>query len=89
MIVEVMLHGQLLGTTEWNADKKGSTFQYNNEIVKVIEPSPIIMPTEERIFETNRDHINFHNLPYLLSDSMPDDFGNVMMKEWLKQREKL
>ncbi len=86
MIVEVMLHGQLLGTAEWNADKKSSTFQYNNEIVKVIEPSPILMPREERIFETNRDHINFHNLPYLLSDSMPDDFGNAMMKEWLKQR---
>ena len=86
MIVEVMLHDQLLGTAEWNADKRSSTFQYNNEMVKVIEPSPIIMPTEERIFETNRDHINFHNLPYLLSDSMPDDFGNVMMKEWLKQR---
>lgn len=86
MIVEVMLHGQLLGTAEWSADKKSSIFQYNTEMVKVIEPSPIIMPTEERIFETNRDHINFHNLPYLLSDSMPDDFGNVMMKEWLKQR---
>ncbi len=86
MIVEVMLHGQLLGTAEWNADKKSSTFQYNSNMIKVIEPSPIIMPTEERIFETNRDHFNFHNLPYLLSDSMPDDFGNVMMKEWLKQR---
>jgi serine/threonine-protein kinase HipA len=43
------------------------------------------MPTQERIFETNRDHLHFHNLPYLLSESMPDDFGNAMMKEWLKQ----
>jgi len=86
MIVEVMLHGQLLGTAEWNSTKRSSTFQYNTNIVNVIEPSPIIMPTEGRIFETNRDHINFHNLPYLLSDSMPDDFGNIMMKEWLKQR---
>ena len=86
MIVEVMLYGQVLGTVEWN-DKKGiSTFQYSDKIMNTIEPSPIIMPTAERIFETNRDHINFHNLPYLLSDSMPDDFGNVMMKEWLKQR---
>ena len=87
MIVEVMLYGQLLGVAEWNSNKKSSTFQYNTDIVNVIEPSPILMPTEERIFETNRDHINFHNLPYLLSDSMPDDFGNIMMKEWLKQRE--
>jgi serine/threonine-protein kinase HipA len=86
MLVEVMLYGRLLGTAEWNPDKKSSVFQYNSSIVNALEPSPIIMPTEERIFETNRDHINFHNLPYLLSDSMPDDFGNVMMKEWLKQR---
>jgi serine/threonine-protein kinase HipA len=86
MMVEVILYGKLLGTAEWNSDKKSAVFQYQNDVVNVIEPSPIIMPTEERIFETNRNHINFHNLPYLLSDSMPDDFGNVMMKEWLKQR---
>ena len=86
MIVEVKLYGQTLGTAEWN-DKKGiSAFQYSDKIINTIEPSPIVMPTETRIFETNRDHIHFHNLPYLLSDSMPDDFGNVMMKEWLKQR---
>lgn len=86
MIVEVMLYGKLIGTAEWNDKKGNSTFQYSSEIINAIEPSPIIMPTAERIFETNRNHINFHNLPYLLSDSMPDDFGNVMLKEWLKQR---
>ncbi|MBL4657491.1 MAG: type II toxin-antitoxin system HipA family toxin [Flavobacteriales bacterium] len=87
MIVEVFLFGQPLGTAEWNATRGSSTFQYSSEVINSIEPSPIIMPTKERVFETNRDHINFHDLPYLLSDSMPDDFGNVMMKEWLKQRD--
>lgn len=86
MIVEVMLYGRLLGTAEWNESLGHSVFQYSTDIINTIEPSPIIMPTEERIFETNRSHINFHNLPYLLSDSMPDDFGNAMMKEWLSQR---
>lgn len=87
MIVQVKLYDEVLGTIEWNDNKGSSTFQYSNEALnRGIEPSPIIMPTQERIFETNRDHINFHNLPYLLSDSMPDDFGNIMMKEWLKQR---
>jgi len=86
MIVEVWLFDKLLGTAEWNDKRGSSTFQYSSEIIHTIEPSPIIMPTEERIFETNRNHLNFHNLPYLLSDSMPDDFGNVMMKAWLKQR---
>lgn len=87
MIVEVKLYEETLGTIEWNYNKGSSTFQYSNEALnRRIEPSPIIMPTQERIFETNRDHINFHNLPYLLSDSMPDDFGNLMMKEWLRQK---
>ncbi len=86
MIIRVMLYGHLLGTAEWNAERKSSVFQYSSEIINKIEPSPIIMPTARRIFETNRDHINFHNLPYLLADSMPDDFGNRMMKEWLSQK---
>lgn len=87
MIVEVSLYGQSLGTVDWNRDKGSSIFQYNAQMIGKIEPSPIVMPTEARIFETNRDHLNFHNLPYLLSDSLPDDFGNVMMKAWLRQRD--
>jgi len=87
MIVEVMLYGQRIGVAEWNSERRSSVFQYSSEIINSIEPSPIVMPISERIFETNRGHINFHNLPYLLSDSMPDDFGNVMMKEWLKQKD--
>jgi serine/threonine-protein kinase HipA len=86
MIVEVKLYDEALGTVEWNEKKGSSIFQYSDRALhRGIEPSPIIMPTQERIFETNRDHLHFHNLPYLLSDSMPDDFGNAMMKEWLKQ----
>ncbi|MCP4310305.1 MAG: type II toxin-antitoxin system HipA family toxin [Bacteroidetes bacterium] len=87
MIVEVKLYGETVGSAEWNANKGCAVFQYSNEAIhRRIEPSPIIMPTQESVFETNRDHINFHNLPYLLSDSMPDDFGNMMMKEWLRQK---
>lgn len=87
MIVEVKLYGEKLGAIEWNDSKGSSTFQYSdNAFFSELEPSPIMMPIQERTFETNRDHINFHNLPYLLSDSMPDDFGNIMMKEWLRQK---
>lgn len=87
MIVQVKLYGETIGSIEWSDDRNSATFQYSNEFINGnIEPSPIIMPTQERIFETNRDHVNFHNLPYLLSDSMPDDFGSMMMKEWLRQK---
>ncbi len=86
MIVEVSLYGQVIGITEWNMAKGISTFQYNSNIMNALEPSPILMPTAGRIYETGRDHLNFHQLPYLLSDSLPDDFGNIMMKEWLMHR---
>lgn len=87
MIVEVLLYGKTIGTAEWSDDRGTSIFQYSTEALeRGIEPSPIVMPTQGRTFETNRDHINFNNLPYLLSDSMPDDFGNIMMKEWLRQK---
>ena len=88
MIVEVSLYNEVLGQIEWNESKNTAVFQYSNAALsRGIEPSPILMPLEQRIFETNRDHINFHNLPYLVSDSMPDDFGNTMMKEWMRRRE--
>ena len=87
MIVQVKLYNEELGTVEWNSTKGSAIFQYSENALKNgIAPSPILMPKQEKIFETNRDNINFHNLPYLLSDSMPDDFGNIMMKEWLKQK---
>ncbi|MBL4652877.1 MAG: type II toxin-antitoxin system HipA family toxin [Flavobacteriales bacterium] len=87
MLVQVSLYGESLGTVDWNEQKGSAVFQYSeSSYTNPREPSPLLMPKEGRTYETNRDHINFHNLPYLLSDSMPDDFGNVMMKEWLKQK---
>jgi serine/threonine-protein kinase HipA len=87
MIVEVKLYGETLGQAEWNMSKGCTVFQYSrNAVRRGIEPSPILMPLEQGTFETTRDHSQFHFLPYLLSDSMPDDFGNIMMKEWLRQR---
>ena len=87
MIIEVKLYNETIGSVEWNDSRGCSTFQYSKEgFIRNIEPSPVLMPVQEGIFETNRDHVNFHHLPYLLSDSMPDDFGHVMMKEWLRQK---
>ena len=87
MLVQVNLYGEPIGTVDWNAQNGNSIFQYTDSFYSNnIEPSPILMPKEGRTYVSNRDHMNFHNLPYLLSDSMPDDFGNIMMKEWLRQK---
>lgn len=86
MIIEVFLYGQKIGSVEWSDERRRSLFQYSSQIINTIEPSPIIMPTSAKSYETTRDHENFHNLPYLLSDSMPDDFDNTMMKRWLQEQ---
>ena len=87
MLVQVNLYGKSIGTVDWDEENGNSVFQYTeNSYSHQLEPSPILMPKEGKTYISTRDHINFHNLPYLLSDSMPDDFGNAMMKEWLKQK---
>ena len=87
MLVQVNLFGKQIGTVDWDAEKGNTIFQYSDGFLSNnIEPSPILMPKEGKTYITNRDHINFNNLPYLLSDSMPDDFGNTMMKEWLRKK---
>jgi len=87
MLVQVKLYGASLGTVDWDETNGNSIFEYTeSSFSNKLEPSPILMPKEGKTYVTNRDHINFHNLPYLLSDSMPDDFGNTMMKEWLRQK---
>lgn len=87
MLVQVNLYNKSIANVEWNSERGMATFQYTDSFLESnIEPSPILMPKEGKTFITNRDHINFHSLPYLLADSMPDDFGNMMMKEWLRQK---
>ena len=87
MLVQVNLYGNSIGTVDWDVVNGNSVFEYTeNSYTNQLEPSPILMPKEGKTYVSSRDHINFHNLPYLLSDSMPDDFGNTMMKEWLRQK---
>jgi len=87
MIVQVSLYGKSLGAVNWDEKRGSAIFQYSeSSYANSIEPSPILMPKEGRTYQTNRDHKNFHDLPYLLSDSMPDDFGNIMMREWLRKK---
>jgi serine/threonine-protein kinase HipA len=87
MIISVKLYGEELGFLQWDSMKGNSIFQYSEAAInRGLQPSPIVMPLEQRVFETNRNHLNFHNLPYMIADSMPDDFGNAMMKAWLQQR---
>jgi serine/threonine-protein kinase HipA len=81
----VILWGTDIGAVSWIEDRAIGVFQYAPDFVRSgIEVSPLEMPLRESPYEfpdLNTD--SFRGLPGLLADSLPDDFGNALIDEWL------
>lgn len=89
MIVNVNYDGKEVGIVA--QDNAGNyAFRYNpNFLNSGIQLSPILMPLENRTFIFNDRAWNpetFKFLPPMLADSLPDDFGNRLMRQWLIER---
>ncbi len=82
---EVFLWGRLIGAVYWDVDRSVAAFEYAPEFRRSnIELSPICMPLGERIYRyPELRNTSFHGLPGLLADSLPDDFGNAIIEQWL------
>lgn len=88
--VRVYAWDHFIGSVIWSPSREVATFEFDQEFVKLsIDLAPITMPLEdlqrgERIFEfTTLTKGVFHGLPGLLSDALPDDFGNEVMNAWV------
>ena len=81
----VELWGRRIGAVTWVEARGLGVFQYTPEFANSgIEVSPLQMPGREAPYEfagLNRD--TFKGLPGLLSDSLPDRFGNALINVWL------
>jgi serine/threonine-protein kinase HipA len=84
--VEVFLWGERVGVTLLDPRYGYYAFRYTPEFRKLgIEPSPLQMPTEPdrtHLF-TNLAVETYRRLPALLSDALPDDFGNALIDRWM------
>lgn len=92
-MAEVKLWGELVGAIRWDAHEQLGYFQYNQKFLqRGWDLSPIKMP----IAQGNRIHHfpelrkartetedTFKGLPGLLSDSLPDRYGNKLINTWL------
>ena len=82
---EVMLWGSRVGVTVFDDASGLGSFEYDRDfLTSGIEVSPVVMPLSNRVYsfpELNRN--SFHGLPGLLSDSLPDKFGNAVINAWL------
>ena len=88
--LDVFLWGTRVGTAycrEWHPIVQ---FEYSEEIRALgVEVSPLVMPLGPTRFEfPDLPILSFKGLPGLLSDSLPDKFGNKVIAAWLREQGK-
>jgi serine/threonine-protein kinase HipA len=84
-VAEVRLWGRTIGAVALDEGAHVATFEYDPAFARSgIEIAPLTMPLAPRVYafpvlapET------FSGLPGLLSDSLPDRFGNALIDAWL------
>ena len=87
--IKVLLWGKELGALHWIAEKNYASFEYFESFLKSkLNVSPIHLPTQNaknHIFSfPNLNEDTFKGLPGLLSDVLPDDFGNQLINQYLR-----
>ncbi len=82
---EVMLWGRRIGAVYWDAADRLAVFEYDPAFRRSgIELAPVMMPHGPRIYRfPDLGKSSFRGLPGLLADSLPDDFGNAVIDQWL------
>ena len=84
--VEVRLWGVRVGVASREADSPCVKFEYDPAFFDCgVEPSPLQMRVARKVYAfPELPARSFHGLPGLLSDSVPDKFGNAVIDVWLK-----
>ena len=86
----VYLWGTHVGTVSLVGDDPIARFQYTDEFRGMgVELSPLRMPLSPAVFAFPDLPVqSFYGLPGLLSDSLPDKFGNKVIAAWLREQNK-
>ncbi|PJJ10370.1 serine/threonine-protein kinase HipA [Flavobacterium sp. 1] len=94
-VADVKIWNHKVGVVLWDKQRNYGVFEYDKQFFKLgLDLSPIMMPVADaqrgrKIFsfpQLNPD--TFKGLPGLLSDSLPDKFGNQIIDAWLVQQGK-
>ena len=82
---EVMMWGTKIGTVVFDETDGLGSFEYDPDFLSSgIEIAPVAMPLARRVYRfPELSKQSFHGLPGLLSDSLPDKFGNAVIDAWL------
>ena len=84
--VEVTIWGETVGMLSWSSNTRLGIFNYCDAwIDRKIDLSPICMPISQhrRSYSFPKlGRATFRGLPGMLSDSLPDHFGNQVVRSW-------
>ena len=93
---EVRIWGEFVGAVRWDLDQRLASFEYDPKfLLKGWDLSPIKMPIRNgnRIYSfpelrpiRGESSDTFKGLPGLLSDALPDKYGNQLINSWLAQQ---
>ncbi len=83
---EVFLWGTRIGII--HLEDGVVSFEYDRDFVqRGIEVSPIFMPLSSRVYRfPELAGTVFHGAPGMISDSLPDRFGNAVINQWLSSQ---
>jgi serine/threonine-protein kinase HipA len=84
-VAEVKLWGRTIGAVSLEDGGNYAAFQFDPAFAQSgIEISPLNMPLTDRTYTFPQlPEKTFHGLPGLLADSLPDQFGNILIDAWL------
>lgn len=87
---EIYLWGSRVGILHQEQNEICASFEYDkNFLDSGIELSPITMPLSSIVYSfSSLAKTSFHGLPGLVSDSLPDTFGNKVIEQWLASKGK-
>ena len=82
---EIYLWGTRIGIIHQSLERPYASFEYDENFLRSgIELSPIKMPLSSVVYEFPAlAGEPFWGLPGLVTDSLPDDFGNKVIEQWL------
>lgn len=95
-VAEIKIWGEMVGAVRWDESQQLGYFQYDSKFIqKGWDLSPIKMPISlgaqtysfpELRRGRNEAEDTFRGLPGLLSDALPDKYGNRLINTWLVQQ---
>lgn len=83
--INVNFHEHHVGAVSFDTQSGFGAFEYSPTFLNSgIELAPLMMPLAKRIYSFPAlDYNTFRGLPGLISDSLPDDFGNAVLNAWV------